>query len=775
MAQARLVGFGLRFPQSDTEFSLPTMNGHASPRCFSPQRRAMNWGAPFGVLAALAVGSAARADEGQQQPAAAAAEAAAAVEQRGRLVRVPLPVRGTVPAVIQQVIQAAVADFRDQSAAAAGPRPILILELDPGRTEFGRGGTYTGAYELADFLLDNPELRGIRTVAYVPRSIKGHGVLVAMACEELVMGPDAEIGAAGVDEPADIKQPVRAAYDFVANRRRTIPRAVALGMLDKRLEVHKVETLMSLHFVLQDELDTFRRDHEVEQEEVLIRRGDWGLFTGREARQLGFARYLARDRLQLATALGLPAEAVQEDPLLGRPVEARQVMIEGPLSGQTVGRIRSMIDDELRSGQVNFLCLRIDSPGGPLEQCVALANYIADLDRSAVRTVAYVPNEAGAGAALVALACDHLVMRPEARIGGQEPLDADQAASARDAIRLLAKAKGRSWSPLVGLVDPTLEIFRYQHRKNGRQAFFSGEEAAEQEDPAVWDRQAPISNKDEPLELTGEQAKEMGLAWHTVESFDELKQMYGLADDPRLVEPSWADTLVDALAHPAVAMLLLVIGGAALYTELQMPGIGIGGFVASVAFLLFFWSKFLYGTAEWLEVLLFLAGICCLLLEVFVIPGFGIFGLGGGLMVIVSLVLASQTFVLPYTSAELTELRNSMLVVAGAGVGILGTTALLRRYFRHMPVLNHLLLKPPETGRWSDEGGSAPEAGADWKHLEGQTGTTTTQLTPSGKARIDGQLVDVLADGEVIERGTRVVVVEVHGNRIVVQADGDET
>ncbi|MFQ5422177.1 MAG: hypothetical protein ACE5EY_17660, partial [Anaerolineae bacterium] len=99
--------------------------------------------------------------------------------------------------------------------------------------------------------------------------------------------------------------------------------------------------------------------------------------------------------------------------------------------------------------------------------------------------------------------------------------------------------------------------------------------------------------------------------------------------------------------------------GRHLYIELQAPGIGIGGFVASVAFLLFFWSKYLDGTSTWLEVVLFMGGIASLLLELFVLPGFGVFGLGGGLMVIVSLVLASQTFVVPKTDVQLGQLRNS--------------------------------------------------------------------------------------------------------------------
>src|SRR4029079_19487675 len=82
-----------------------------------------------------------------------------------------------------------------------------------------------------------------------------------------------------------------------------------------------------------------------------------------------------------------------------------------------------------------------------------------------------------------------------------------------------------------------------------------------------------------------------------------------------------ADYLIDALAAPAVAWLLLLIGGAALYAELQAPGIGVGGFVAGVCFLLYFWSKHLDGTAGWLEILLFAAGAIFSLPHILVMPG----------------------------------------------------------------------------------------------------------------------------------------------------------
>src|SRR5205807_9080192 len=115
------------------------------------------------------------------------------------------------------------------------------------------------------------------------------------------------------------------------------------------------------------------------------------------------------------------------------------------------------------------------------------------------------------------------------------------------------------------------------------------------------------------------------IASHVVDNFDEFKQLYGFTSDVRMAEPNWALEFIEALSSPAFAVLLLVIGFVGIYVELHAPGLGVGGFVALVAFTLFFWSKYVDGTAGWLEVLLFLGGVFCVLLEVLVIPVFGIF------------------------------------------------------------------------------------------------------------------------------------------------------
>src|SRR5690606_29522877 len=125
--------------------------------------------------------------------------------------------------------------------------------------------------------------------------------------------------------------------------------------------------------------------------------------------------------------------------------------------------------------------------------------------------------------------------------------------------------------------------------------------------------------------------------------------------------------------------LLLFVGLAALYAEIQAPGIGLGGFIAGVCFLLFFWNRFFEGTAGWLEVFLFIGGICCVLIEIFILPGVAVFGLGGGLLILSSLILASQTFVLPHNEYQWDQLQNSLVSLLGVFIGLGIAVALMQR------------------------------------------------------------------------------------------------
>ncbi len=561
-------------------------------------------------------------------PEQAADKSATAV---GRLIRVPLPIVGNADTQVIAAVRKALAEL-----PTGETRPTLVLEFSAhAQAGAGQGSDFERSLKLARFL-SNRELAAAKTVAYIPQSLKGHAVLPAMACEEIVMAPEATLGQAGIDEPAaePIDSTMRSNYSEIADRRRTIPAPVAVAMLDKTVELLRVETDLSSEFVLRAELPKLAEQRKIleDKTQVLSRPGELADFSGRAARELGFVKYLAADRTALARAYSLKPENLVDDPSLAGDWRPVRVSIEGPINAGTVSRVQRTIDKQVHELGANLICLWIDSPGGSLVDSMQLATYLADLDPAKVRVVAYVPNSARADAALVAAAADQILMRPDAALGGsgEAEFSPEDLQLARETLRTsVAAKKGRNWSLIDALVDPQLRVFRYTNREDGSTAYFSEEELATQQAPAEWTQGEEVTKPGQPLRVGGERARELGLARDVVPDFDAFKQHYGLAGDMLLAEPSWAEVLIEALAAPAVAWLLLLIGGAALYAELQAPGIGIGAFVAGVCFLLYFWSKYLGGTANWLEILLFAAGLCCILLELFVLPGSAIFGLGG--------------------------------------------------------------------------------------------------------------------------------------------------
>lgn len=642
-----------------------------------------------------------------------------------------------------------------------GRWPMIIFEIHPGEIEFGK------AYDLAHYI-SGSNLNGATTVAYLPESISGHGVLLALACDEIIMSDEAQLGPAG-DTTRAAKASEWNAYIEIANARRTVPTDVALKMLDPQVDLRLVETDVSREFVSAERLPEVRKEKAIAKVEPLIPAGKPGLFSGERARELGFVSFLAEDRPAVAKALGLPASAVEEDLALKGTIRPVRIAIKGPISAALTDQVQNMVQTQIRDHDVNLLVFWIDSPGGSPSDSVNLANFIAGIDPQQRRTVAFIPSEARADAACLALACDQIVMRPRAILGGSgaAELDENERTSVAHSVAAIAEQKHHSPALAAALIDGKTPVFRFTRQSDGLVEYLTEGKAAKLDDATKWQRGPQVNEVGKVLQLDGEKAQEVGLAHAVVDNFAGLKALYGLEQDPALIEPGWADFLIDALKSPGVAIILLLIGGAALYAELQSPGIGLGGLIAALCFLLYFWSAHLGGTAGWLEVLLFLAGLTCLALEIFVLPGFGLFGLTGGTLIIISLILASQTFVLPRNEYQLHHLRNSLLMLTGAGIGIVLAAAAMRRYLPHAPMLSNMVLAPPsseEASRISER-----EALANFDHLLGHRGVAFTPLVPGGKARIGEQLVDVLTDGEFVDRGQQIEVVEVRGNRVMVR------
>ena len=151
--------------------------------------------------------------------------------------------------------------------------------------------------------------------------------------------------------------------------------------------------------------------------------------------------------------------------------------------------------------------------------------------------------------------------------------------------------------------------------------------------------------------------------------------------------------------------------------------------------------NYLAGTAEWLELVLLVLGLGCIALEVLVIPGFGVFGIGGLIMTIASIVLMSQTFVLPHNSYQLAVITRGLWAALGSLMGLFGGFVLMRQFFPHVPLFRHLVMGTPDVEI------EQKERLVDLSGLLHQSGTTTTPLRPSGKARFGDQIVQVVSDG----------------------------
>jgi len=629
---------------------------------------------------------------------------------------------------------------------------------------FGRGSVFGPSYDFAS-LLTSERFAHIRFIAFMPQSVQGHALLVALACNERIMAANAEMGAAGIDEPR-ITPTQRQAYEEIA-KRRNIPVALAAKLLDPQAALVEVHTEHGLRLIAPADVENLRQTETFADEpETVIPAGQHGIFSAELARQIGLIDLIADDRIAAVRALGLAPDSLRTIRILNEQGHAVRVNLTGVISADRAGAVMRSIRNYLDNAEnnVNFLCLYIDSPGGDLDASLMLASFLVnEIDSAKVWTVAYIPYHARADAALVAVACDEIVLGPGALLGGDgaRNFTANQIADARRMIReSIAQRAMRSWSIPAAFVDPDIEIFRVVKEADGMRRpvtdFLSEEELAEFSDHAEWTKQDTVKLRGKLLQIVGGRGEQF-IVDRTAKDFAEFKLLYNLEHDPMLADPTWADQLIHFLQSPGMSAVILLIVFLALMIESNAPGTGVGLFVAIVGVVLFFWLQFLGGTAGWLEVVLFLAGVACVLFELFVLPGLGIFGLGGIALILSSLVLASQTFIIPQNSYQVLQFRNSLLILAVSGVGVLGLGIIFSRMLEKVSKPKDVVVIQ-ETERL-----------ANYDDLVGQRGTAATLLVPAGKARIGNELYDVVSNGDLIEKGEPIEVVQVAGYKIVVK------
>ena len=278
------------------------------------------------------------------------------------------------------------------------------------------------------------------------------------------------------------------------------------------------------------------------------------------------------------------------------------------------------------------------------------------------------------------------------------------------------------------------------------------------------------------LTLNAQRATKFGLAVRIESDRGSMLETLAPTAEKRVFQRRFSDHFAFFLRNPWITGLLIVIGCVALYFELSAPGIGAGGMIAVLCAVLFFWSRFVGGTAGWLEVLLFVAGITFLLMEVFVIPGWGVSGLLGILLVVIGAWLASQNFVLPSESDHWNQLGRTSIVFSVSAVTVIACGAVISRYFGKIPVLSQLVLQPA-IARQTVQKTDAKNATQRPHPLvsRGDWGVAESILRPAGRAKFDGNSVDVVSEGEFIEPGVEVRVLEIRGNVVVVAAVESES
>lgn len=697
----------------------------------------------------------------------------AEIDRSGRLLKVSLPLTSSAASeTIQQIRRVA---SQLPAAVRAEDRAIIVLEFDTKDETSGSGSDLGACISVAEFLT-SAELRSVRTVAYIPASdnktaLTGHAILAAISCNEIAMDENASIGNAGIDLET-VAPYVREIYRGIASQRLTLRVPIVISMLDEAESLYRVTTNIKTVYV--DEAGLKEIEADSIETTTLSRSGEATMLSSRQLSDYRLIQHRSSSRIDLARRYNISPT------LLNTAVDDQRerVAIESILpevldSGGVSWLIRSA--KQQISGGADMLILEFGEMRGVENPSLELAEFLVSLDSEKMRTVAYVSGDCKGFAGVAALACDHIYFGPNGKLGSADgdPLSPEQLEKFESFIRPIARQKEKDYSVMMAVVNPNMALRRYRNVDSGAPRLLGQGEYDElgAEEAAKW-----IAGErfDLSAGFTAKQARDVGIAKDTeAASMEVVRSLYSIQGTPSSLQPTktdrWIEELAMFLTSPMVSMMLMFGAFICFMNELSAPGLGVFGFLGVLLLAAFFWSQNLEGNAEWFEILLFVIGIVFIVVEVFVVPGFGLFGIGGIVMVLGSLILASQNFFLPTSEEDFAQLPKSLLPIFGAFAGMGVGAVVLRKVLPHAPFFRRLVLDLPEkrAGLFGDQ--PDPEATADWSHLLDQRGKAVTRLMPSGKARIAGRVYDVITDGQVVAKGDSVQVVEAVANRVVVK------
>jgi membrane-bound serine protease (ClpP class) len=685
----------------------------------------------------------------------------------GRVVPIAAPITPDTASRLREIITAALK--RNEGRHADGNFK-LILDFNPdGRPNSSK--EFGPCYELSDYL---HKLRGqgVHTVAYVHGEVTRHSVLPVLACSEIVFSTAGELGDI-VRDPGETLDPVkRLAYDEVARNQR--PLALIRKMYDRDLVVVRTRG---------KDGDTYNDAREAKSGEPVLLAGTTARYNFNSASNYGICQPDPRESVaKVASAFNLGRESLEVDRRVGQTPNAWLIAMDGPLNPELKERLPRRVRKAL-GAKANVLIFVIRCHGGDSESAADLAAYIEGINKdrpdNPVRTVAFITDQAADTAIFPALACDRIVLQPTAKLGGFD-LFLQANPSRADVVRknLEDLAARHAYSPLLAraMADSSLKLYRVTPaRGSGSAQFITKSELDEDRgrNPSRWKDEQPVKmDEGKCLTLDGETAKSYGLADAIEDDVNGVYQLEGL--EPAQVRDAtrdrdWLDDLASFLRDPWTSVVLVMVGITCLILELKLPGGTLPGVIAAVCFVLFFWSHSqLNGQITWLALLLFVLGLLLIGLEMFVLPGVGVAGISGTVLVLGSLGLVAYGH-WPQSNEEWVGFGRA---IGPFGISVLGAMVLaftLARFLPSIPFMNRLMLKPVGDAAEFGEDSSALSAGAEFAELLGAVGVAATPLRPAGKVQFGDEFVDVVAEGGYVPPGARVQVIEIEGNRVVVK------
>jgi membrane-bound serine protease (ClpP class) len=421
------------------------------------------------------------------------------------------------------------------------------------------------------------------------------------------------------------------------------------------------------------------------------------------------------------------------------PAPAAGDVVRVPIDGTIELGLAPFVERSLREAEAagaSAVILEIQTPGGRID---AAQRIVSALGAAEIPVYAFVNRSAFSAGAMIALATDRIYMVPGAVLGAATPVSGD-GEKASEKIVSAMRAEMRALADQHGL-DPRIA------------------EAMVDEEIEI----AGVVEQGKLLTLTTAEAVQVGYATE-VAGWDALLETLGLAEaDVVPATINWAERTVRFLTHPMVAPLLLSLGFLGLLIEFKTPGFGLGGIVGASALVLFFGSHFLIGLAGWEALILLGLGIVLLGIEIFVVPGFGIFGIGGIIGVLAGIYLS----MLGRLATSLDYARAATMLSITIIVVLVSAWALLRRLPRSGRFARTGILLGEEMSR--ERGYLSGDVRED---LVGTVGKALTDLRPAGTGLFGDERLDVTADGSWIPAGTSIRVIRSEGYRHVVREEG---